>query len=76
MAKKTFVLLMVVTFPIGMFVGFVLMAAVYYLCIMPIGVLLRIFGKDPLVKVLDRNAKSYWIERGEPSSVAQYFKQF
>ena len=74
--KKTFVLLMVVTFPIGMFVGFVLMAAVYYLCIMPIGVLLRIFGKDPLVKVLDRNAKSYWIERGEPSSVAQYFKQF
>lgn len=74
--KKIFVMLMIVTFPIGVLVGFVLMATVYYLCIMPIGVLLRTFGKDPLVKVLDRHAESYWIERGEPSPVAQYFKQF
>ena len=62
MAKKTFVLLMIVTFPIGMFVGFVLIATVYYLCIMPIGVLLRTFS-GPLSKSVDRNAKSYWIER-------------
>jgi hypothetical protein len=59
--KNIFVMLMIVTFPIGILVGFVL---------------LRTFGKDPLVKVLDRNAESYWIERGEPSPVSQYFKQF
>ena len=57
-------------------IGFVLMAGVYYLCIVPIGVMLRIFGKDPLTKRWDREAESYWIERSDMAPVAQYFKQF
>ena len=74
--KQLFVMLMFITFPIGVVVGFVLMAAVYYLCIMPIGLILRVCGNDPLVKRMDKTAESYWIERGEAPSVAQYFKQF
>ncbi|MBH57011.1 MAG: hypothetical protein CMJ82_07480 [Planctomycetaceae bacterium] len=74
--KPVFVTLAIVTFPLGMFIGFVLMAGVYYLCIVPIGVMLRIFGKDPLTKRWDREAESYWIERSDMAPVAQYFKQF
>ncbi len=74
--KSVFVTLMIVTYPLGMLIGFILMAGVYYLCIVPIGVMLRIFGKDPLAKRWDVEAKSYWIERSDMAPVAQYFKQF
>ena len=74
--KPVFVTLMIVTFPLGMLIGFVLMVCVYYLCIAPIGVLLRVFGKDPLAKRWDSEASSYWIERSDMAPVAQYFKQF
>ncbi|MBK95055.1 MAG: hypothetical protein CMJ79_04985 [Planctomycetaceae bacterium] len=74
--KPVFVLSMIVTFPIGVVVGFVLMAVVYYLCVMPIGLILRMVGKDPLVKAFDHSTESYWIERSEPVPVSRYFKQF
>ena len=67
---------MVITFPIGFVVGILLMGFVFYLCIVPIGIILRVLGKDPLIKVLDRDVESYWIERSDSISVAQYFKQF
>ena len=75
-SKKLFVFLMLVTFPIGIVVGFVLMGFVYYLCIMPIGIILRLLGRDPLTKVLDKDTESYWIHRSDAVPVAQYFKQF
>lgn len=74
--KPPFVFLMVITFPIGFVVGILLMGFVFYLCIVPIGIILRVLGKDPLIKVLDRDVESYWIERSDSISVAQYFKQF
>lgn len=74
--KPVFVTLMIVTFPLGMLIGFVLMVCVYYLCIVPIGLLLRVFGKDPLAKRWDSEASSYWIERSDMAPLEQYFKQF
>jgi hypothetical protein len=35
----------------------------FYLILTPAGVIMRIFGKDPLSRKIDRNAKSYWILR-------------
>ena len=46
--KPVFVTLMIVTFPLGMLIGFVLMVCVYYLCIVPIGLLLRVLEKTLL----------------------------
>ena len=62
--------------PIGVVLGFGLLAGVYYLCIVPIGLMLRWLKKDPLFKELDVTAESYWIERTESIPVARYFKQF
>ena len=44
----------------------VVMAAILYLVVTPIGILLRVFGKDPLRLKIDRAAASYWIERDPP----------
>jgi len=41
----------------------VALALVFYLAIMPTGLVMRLFGKDFLRLKLDPQAKSYWIER-------------
>jgi hypothetical protein len=44
----------------------VALAIVYLAAIVPTGLLLRLFGKDPLRLRLDSAARSYWIERTPP----------
>ncbi len=42
-----------------------LLGLFYYLVVTPIGVVLRLTGKDLLGRKIDRGAESYWIERKE-----------
>lgn len=42
------------------------MAFLYYLCVVPIGLTMRALGKDPLRLKLDRNEQTYWIARNPP----------
>ena len=51
--------LMIVAAPIGMVVSFTMMAGIFYLMVSPLGLLFRLFGRDPLHKKLDRSAASY-----------------
>jgi len=44
----------------------IVMAIIYIVVVIPTGVILRILGKDPLKQRLDRDLKSYWIEREDP----------
>jgi hypothetical protein len=57
-------------FKFGMLLGSIIapivMALVYFVTVLPIGVIMRLLGKDLLKQKLDKNVKSYWIERGEP----------
>ena len=54
-----------------------ILALTYYLVITPIGLLLRLFGKDALQRKIDPGADSYWIEREpEPLDRERYKKQF
>jgi hypothetical protein len=39
---------------------------VYFSTVTPIGLVLRVLGKDPLRLRFDREAESYWIERRPP----------
>lgn len=50
----------------------VIMAILFYGTILPIGLLMRLTGKDPLQRKLDKNAASYWLARSDarPSSEA------
>jgi hypothetical protein len=44
----------------------VVMAALFYLVFTPVGLLLRLLGKDSLRLRADPQAASYWIERQPP----------
>ena len=44
---------------------------VFYLAVLPTGLLLRLFGKDPLRLKIDRGAASYWIKREPPGPTAE-----
>lgn len=44
----------------------IVLGLIFGLTIIPIGLLLRAFGKDPLRTTFDPDAKSYWIERDPP----------
>jgi hypothetical protein len=74
--KWLYVALSVVAFPIGLMIGNVLMALVYYVVVTPIGLVFKLLGKDPMHRKLDPEAKSYWIERPPPAGAGRYFRQF
>jgi len=51
---------------LGSIIAPIVMALVYFLTVLPTGLIMRLLGKDLLKQKLDKNAKSYWIERKEP----------
>jgi hypothetical protein len=63
-------------FPIGWTVSHVLLASIYYLVFMPIGLLLRLIKGDPLERQLDPSATSYWRPHESLRDVRRYFRQF
>jgi hypothetical protein len=42
------------------------MGLMFYLCVAPIGIFMKLLGKDPLRLKYDRQVNSYWIERRPP----------
>ena len=53
---------------IGSIVAPIVMAFVYFVTVLPTGLIMRLLGKDLLKQKLDKNAKSYWVKRSEPMS--------
>ena len=51
---------------LGSIIAPIVMALVYFLTVLPTGLIMRLLGKDLLKQKLDKNAKSYWIKRDEP----------
>ena len=51
---------------IGSIVAPIVMAFVYFVTVLPTGLIMRLLGKDLLKQKLDKNAKSYWVKRSEP----------
>ena len=63
-------------FPIGYVVSHVILAATYYLVITPIGLVMRLLGRDPMHRSFDRTAPTYWLPRAQSQNSATYFRQF
>ena len=70
LAPKILVLPNKLWFKFGLLLGSIIapivMAMVYFITVLPTGIIMRLLGKDLLKQKLDNNAKSYWIERSEP----------
>lgn len=75
--RLVFVGMSYLAWPIGFVVSHLVLAAVFYLVLTPIGLIMRIVGYDPMRRGFDREAASYWVER--PAAAAKprrYFRQF
>ena len=68
--------LTIVAYPIGLVLSYVIMATLFYLIISPIGVLMRLTGKDPLEKRINPEADTYWVDAQSARPSESYFKQF
>ena len=70
LAPKILVLPNKLWFKFGLLVGSIVapivMTLIYFVTVLPTGLIMRLSGKDLLKQKLDKNAKSYWIERKEP----------
>ena len=48
---------------LGLVVSPIVMAIIYFLVVTPTGIIMKILGKDLLKIKLNKNIKSYWIEK-------------
>ena len=63
--------------PIGFVVSHVVLALVYYVVVTPIGLIMRLFGYDPMTRRTNPSQESYWVERDSKSrGPGSYFRQF
>jgi Saxitoxin biosynthesis operon protein SxtJ len=56
------------------FISPVVLAILFYVCIAPIGFLMRLSGTDPLRRYYDADAESYWIARDPPGPQRETFR--
>jgi saxitoxin biosynthesis operon SxtJ-like protein len=66
--------LMAVTLPIGWVVSGVLLRAVFYGVITPVGLVFRAVGRDAL-RLRRPDGESYWTDHDAPDDPAGYFRQ-
>lgn len=66
-----------ITDALGELITGLMLSIVFYLVITPMGLIMRLFRKDPLDKKIERGKDSYWIEK-EPATedITRYEKQF
>ena len=65
-----------VAFPIGFVLSYVILGTLFYLVITPVGLLVRLAGRDPMGRRFARDASSYWVDARPARSKESYFKQF
>ena len=74
--RRIYVAWMYAVYPIGWTVSHLLLGTVYFAIITPIGLALRILGRDPLERVFDRDAPTYWVPHDPAQGTARYLRQF
>jgi len=74
--RPMYMMCVAVTYPIGWTITHLLLALVYFGWITPVGLLMRLFGYDPMRRRMNRRAISHWIPRKPIKDVSRYFKQY
>lgn len=74
--KPIWVAWMTAVFPIGWTISHLVLTVTYYLVLTPVGLLLRMTGRDPMTRTLDRQAKTYWQPHRQITDTSRYFRQF
>jgi ABC-type uncharacterized transport system permease subunit len=67
---------MYLMYPVGTVVSYLVLAAAYFLVFTPVGLILRLSGKDLLLLRREPKAVSYWSERRTGHDPQRYFSQY
>ncbi len=67
---------MYAAFPIGWVLSHLVLGIVFYLVFLPIGLIFRLVGKDPMNRSLSRDRSSDWVEHDPHGKPERYFRQF
>jgi hypothetical protein len=73
--RPVFTAWMRLAYPIGWVVSHSLLALIYFLVITPIGLIMRLFGRDPMQRRFNRSAPTYWVPHNPGGALARYFRQ-
>jgi len=73
--RPIFVGWMLLVWPIGWLISHLILCAVFYVVVTPIGLTLRLLGKDSL-GLSRRHADSYWQPHKPPADLRRYFRQY
>jgi hypothetical protein len=76
LGKKMYIGWMTAAAPIGWTISHFVLGLVYYVVLTPIGLVMKLFGYDPMTRKIDRRAATYWVERPPQRDAASYFRQF
>jgi hypothetical protein len=63
------------TAPLGWAVSHLVLAVIYYGIITPVGLVMRLFGRDALTRRFEPAAESYWVVRDSDGKPARYLRQ-
>ena len=64
------------TAPIGIVVGEVLTAALYFAVIWPIAMLMKLVGRDPLERRIEPERPTYWTPKPATGPARRYLRQY
>jgi len=73
--KHPFIGLTLLTLPIGLVLGEVLLLAIYFGIFTPVALVFRVVGRDALKRRFEPRAASYWTPKTQAKDVSQYFRQ-
>lgn len=74
--KYPFLVLSVVTAPIGIVVGELVLSLIYVGVFLPIGMLFRLVGRDALSRNRSKSPDSYWTAVPRNTDRSSYFRQY
>jgi len=69
---------MIISIILGFFVSRALLVLIFYAVLTPMGLVMKMLGKDILDERIDKNKKSYWIDRipAEEKDITSYENQY
>lgn len=74
--KPVFVGLVLVTFPVGVVLGELILLTIFVGVFLPMALLFRIIGRDALQRRMSTESETFWVPRTGPADVRRYFQQY
>ena len=66
----------VATAPLALVIHDLVLSLAFFLVVVPLGLVFRLFGRDPLQLKIDRKVSSYWQPKKQPRDMRSYFRRW